>query len=127
MPEPIIPVRAKCAQCGGLIKIEYHVPDDIWYEAIPPHLNNNRICLNCFMTWADEKFLPWDETIAFSPCSFHTQHAIQLRVAKGIFTGESHEWHVSPKREGDEANSLAKKDEWPLESEAFKGGFADNC
>lgn len=92
---PIIPIRAKCAQCGGLIKIEYHVKNEIWFEAVPRHLNNSRICLNCFMMWADEKFLPWDESIMLMPISFNTQRQIQIMVENGDYnTTIGHTWHT---------------------------------
>lgn len=80
MTDPQIPIRQWCAMCGQIHKIDYWVPDEIWYEAIHPHLNTSRICLNCFMARADEKFLPWDKEIKLWPCSFFTQRRIQEDV-----------------------------------------------
>lgn len=79
-PEPKIPMRGWCAMCNQPIRVSFWVPDAIWYEAIHPSLNNSTICLNCFVTRADEKLLEWDKDIKFYPMSMHEQ----MRIIKSV-------------------------------------------
>jgi hypothetical protein len=76
--EVSIPIRQWCAMCGQIHKVDFHVPDQIWKEAIHPNFQNSVVCLNCFMSRADEKFLEWDKEIVLRPCSFYTQRQLQL-------------------------------------------------
>lgn len=75
-PEPKIPMRGWCAMCNQPIRVSFWVPDEIWYEAIHPSLNNSTICLNCFVIRADEKLLAWDKDIKFYPMSMYEQMKI---------------------------------------------------
>jgi hypothetical protein len=68
-----IPTRQFCAICGHIHKIDFHVPDHIWKLAIHTNWRNSIVCLNCFMERADEKLLPWDDTIELRPTSFYTR------------------------------------------------------
>lgn len=69
-----------CAICGHIHKIDFWVPDEIWFEAIHPHYNNSLVCLNCFTERADERLLLWDKEIKLFPCSMATQIEIQESV-----------------------------------------------
>lgn len=45
------------------------VPDEVWVAAVPPDLQEGLICLRCFIRFADELLVQWDEDIAFWPVS----------------------------------------------------------
>jgi len=70
--EQTIPCRQKCAACHQIMPVDYHVTDEIWDEAVRPFFRDSIICLNCFISWADEKLLPWDKEIEMWPTSLDT-------------------------------------------------------
>lgn len=81
--EKQIPNRQWCDMCGGLCRIIFWIPDDIWLECIPKHHWTSRVCIECFMERADEKFLPWDKHIKIiSLDSFYSQREVQQMVEK---------------------------------------------
>ena len=43
-----------CKACGRRDKFNFHVPDYIWRQVVPPGLVNLVICLDCFDEFADE-------------------------------------------------------------------------
>lgn len=75
--KPPIPTRMFCDICGQIHKIDYEVPKDIWEEVIRVQFQKARVCLNCFMARADERFIEWEKDIKFFPCSASTQLKIQ--------------------------------------------------
>jgi hypothetical protein len=64
--------REMCKICGSIIRVGFHVPDDIWEKAIHPYHQNSAVCIKCFTARADEKMLPWDKNIEFFPVSMNT-------------------------------------------------------
>lgn len=55
-----------CCHAGG---IGFHVPDEVWYAAVPEKFQNGVLCISCFIRLADEKLIPWDECIDLYPVS----------------------------------------------------------
>lgn len=70
-----IPTRQICGLCHRVVAVGFHVPNEIWQEAVHPHYREAIHCLSCFIERADEKLLPWDREIRFFPTSLHTQVA----------------------------------------------------
>jgi len=71
-----IPKRQTCGVCGKTPCQLFHVPDEIWLEAVHPSRQQDIHCLDCFTARADEKLLLWDKDIQFYPVSMRTH--IQL-------------------------------------------------
>jgi hypothetical protein len=42
------PQRQRCKCCGLPDKYNFHVPDEIWAEVVPPELHPYVVCLCCF-------------------------------------------------------------------------------
>jgi hypothetical protein len=40
--------RQRCHRCGNADKLDFHVPDGIWSDAVPSKLRNGVLCLACF-------------------------------------------------------------------------------
>ena len=72
IPETIIPSREICKACHQIVRVGFTVPDEIWNIAVPEHLRNCVLCLQCFTRLADEHLLPWDKSIQFWPVSLRT-------------------------------------------------------
>lgn len=62
--------RETCCICGDIIRVGFHVPDEIWEQVVHPSRINDIHCLNCFTRRADEKLIDWDKQIRFYPVSF---------------------------------------------------------
>ena len=48
-------LRQRCKACGREDKFDFHVPDDIWRQVVPPELVNRVVCLGCFDEFARGK------------------------------------------------------------------------
>jgi len=67
-----VPAREICKACYEVIRVGFTVPDDLWSAAVPEHLRQSTLCLNCFTRLADEHMLAWDKSIEFWPVSLRT-------------------------------------------------------
>ena len=61
--------REICKICYHPNPVGYSVPDEIWLAVVPPALREHVVCLSCFTRLADEKLIPWDQSISFFPVS----------------------------------------------------------
>lgn len=75
-----IPTRQRCGVCHVVCILDFCVPDEMWKKAIPDYLRNERLCLWCFVSRADERHLPWDKEIELRPVSLYSQMEIQQRI-----------------------------------------------
>lgn len=75
---PVLATRERCAMCHEYSGVGFWVPDDVWEAAVHPHWQNSTLCLRCFVVGADQKLIPWDESIKLFPVSFIT-HLRQIR------------------------------------------------
>jgi hypothetical protein len=64
-----IPTRERCAVCHKISSVGFHVPNELWLAVVHPQFNNSILCLNCFISYADEKQAKWDRVIKFYPVS----------------------------------------------------------
>ena len=72
MNEQQYPHREICGLCHKVVKIGFHVPDNIWEAVVHPSRINDIHCLSCFTERADEKMIAWDNDIEFYPISLRT-------------------------------------------------------
>lgn len=63
------PHRSICSLCFHPLRVNFHVPDDIWELATHSAHRNSIICLDCFTRCADERSVVWDREITFMPVS----------------------------------------------------------
>ena len=61
--------RQICAMCHKVCRVDFHVSKDHWELGMPKHLWNSPVCLECYTSNADERFVPWCESITFYPKS----------------------------------------------------------
>jgi len=61
--------RMFCSVCGEVIRVMFHVPNDIWELSVHISQIENLICLRCFTRMADERGVEWDREITFEPIS----------------------------------------------------------
>ena len=66
------PTRSRCGLCHKEMPIYFFVTDEIWEAAIPEPIQASEICLSCFIGFADNKMLRWEEGIVFYPTSWIT-------------------------------------------------------
>ena len=78
---PEIPVRQFCGICHRVVAVHFHVPNEIWAEAVHPSQVETPHCLACFVSRADEKLLPWDAAISFMPISLATHLTTTRRLS----------------------------------------------
>ena len=64
--------REICKLCWQINVVGFHVPDDVWTAVVPECAQTRVVCLACFTRLADEKLIPWDRDIEFSPVSLAT-------------------------------------------------------
>ena len=64
-----IPTRERCGVCHKVSAVGFHVPDKLWRVAVPDHYRDTVLCVPCFVSFADERMLPWDREIRFYPVS----------------------------------------------------------
>jgi len=58
--------------CFRANPVGFHVPDEVWKEAIPQEHWSSVVCLLCFARLADEKLIPWHRRIQLYPVSMHS-------------------------------------------------------
>lgn len=64
--------REICKLCFDIIRVGFHVPNEIWQKVVLRGYEQETICLKCFTRIADEKSIKWDVEIKFYPISFVT-------------------------------------------------------
>ena len=64
--------REICKICFRANPVGFHVPDEIWNDAIPPEHQSDVVCISCFTRLADEKLIAWDRQIQLYPVSIRT-------------------------------------------------------
>ena len=64
--------REICAACQKISPVNFSVPNDIWKIVVHPSLQNDILCLMCFILRADEKLIEWDKDIQLFPISLAT-------------------------------------------------------
>ncbi len=65
----MIPTRERCKVCNRISAVGFWVPNKIWEVSIPKYLQESVLCINCFVSFADEKLIEWDDEIKFFPVS----------------------------------------------------------
>ena len=73
-----IATRERCGMCHRISSVGFSVPDEVWKAAVHQHWQNDILCLQCFISQADEKLLPWDREIAFYPVSLKAHLAMAI-------------------------------------------------
>lgn len=63
------PHRQFCALCHEVVRVSFHVPNEVWELAVHASQRNAIMCLRCFTRMADERGVKWDEGITFYPVS----------------------------------------------------------
>ncbi len=61
--------REFCSICGNIVRVGFHVPDNIWEQVVHASKINDIHCLECFTKRADEKLIDWSKAIKFYPVS----------------------------------------------------------
>lgn len=74
-----IATRERCGICNKVSPIGFKVPDEIWEIAIPDYYRSSVMCINCFISFADERLIEWDKDIKFYPVSLRTHFSIYLK------------------------------------------------
>jgi len=67
-----IPTRERCAHCGRISAVGFHVPDQVWSAVVHPSLADAILCVACFADMADGKLVQWDDAIRFFPVSLRS-------------------------------------------------------
>lgn len=67
-----IATRERCGLCHKISPVGFSVSDDLWKWAVPEQYRDTILCLGCFISFADERMLPWDLNIRLFPVSLHT-------------------------------------------------------
>ena len=77
-----IATRERCGVCHRVSPVGFSVPNEVWLRAVPDYFRETILCLTCFTSFADERFISWDTDIRFYPVSFRTQleNVRQLRI-----------------------------------------------
>ena len=65
----LIVTRERCQMCHQISSVGFWVPDEIWKTSVHPHWQHSVLCLNCFISQADEKLVTWHKEIKFYPVS----------------------------------------------------------
>jgi hypothetical protein len=61
--------RQICNLCHRVCRVDFAVSDEHWELGLPKGFWNDLVCLECYTTNADERFVPWCESIKFFPNS----------------------------------------------------------
>ena len=80
-----IATRQRCGVCSKVDPVMFLVPDDVWKRVVPNYHQNDRVCLMCFCSFADERLVAWEKGIEFFPRSLRTH----LEDVRGITLSES--------------------------------------
>ena len=78
-----VPTRERCGVCHKISPVGFHVPNELWDAVVHPQFNNSILCLNCFISYADEKLARWDTVIKFYPVSLAAHLEVIERVRHG--------------------------------------------
>lgn len=63
------PHRPFCYVCNSVVRVDFHVPNNVWDLALHHSHQAAYICLNCFTSNADERGVEWSDEIKFYPTS----------------------------------------------------------
>lgn len=55
--------RQTCKVCGCEDKFDFHVPDDVWKNAVPVQYQNDAVCLSCFDEFARKKQIDYSDAL----------------------------------------------------------------
>lgn len=66
---PFVQRRETCKCCLHANPIGFHVPDELWYAAVPERFANGVLCIMCFARLADEALIRWEKDIDLCPVS----------------------------------------------------------
>lgn len=61
--------RERCKSCGRFNPLGFHVPNEVWAQAIPEDFQNRVLCIVCFDYFATENGVQWDDCVEFFPVS----------------------------------------------------------
>ena len=61
--------RQICDLCGDICRVDFYVSNEHWELGMPKYLWNRHICLGCYTKQADERYVPWCESIKLKPMS----------------------------------------------------------
>ena len=75
-----IPTRERCAACQRVSPISFWVPNEMWRAVVHPSFQNSILCVQCFISRADEKLIDWSAEIKLYPMSM----AAQLQNVRGL-------------------------------------------
>lgn len=79
-----IPTRERCQACDQVSAIGFWVPNEMWAEVVHPHFRDSVLCVNCFISRADEKLIDWSAEIKFWPVSL-AAHLRDVREIEGFW------------------------------------------
>lgn len=71
--------REFCGLCGNIVRVGFHVPNEIWKSVVHRSRVNDIHCLDCFTKRADEKLIDWSSDIKFYPVSFRSHRTINFK------------------------------------------------
>jgi hypothetical protein len=83
VPVEPIPTRERCAACQQVSPIGFWVPNEMCATVVHPFFQNSILCLQCFISRADEKLIDWSAAIKLYPVSLahHLREARQQELA----------------------------------------------
>lgn len=114
--------REVCSECDRLSRVGFHVPNEIWLQAIPVDRQEDIFCVACFTRFADRKYLAWDREIRFFPVSKKTHR-------EGLAAPGMTDLMVSP--ESITPGMMELEDVPPIQTaddgEAFQGPTTHSC
>lgn len=61
--------RQICHLCGEVCRVDFYVSSEHWQLGMPKHLWTHHVCLTCYTKQADERHIPWCESIQLKPKS----------------------------------------------------------
>ena len=73
--------RQICQMRNKVCRVDFIVSDEHWELGIPKEYRNTHLCLDCYTRNADERFVPWHESIEFYPKSLVAE--IDMLVGDG--------------------------------------------
>lgn len=76
--------RQRCAVCHQVDPVMFWVPGPVWGQVVPVEFQQSIVCLRCFVSYADEIMVAWDEEIAFAPVSLATHLRAVTPMDRGM-------------------------------------------
>ena len=70
--------RERCKVCNSVNTVGFSVPDKIWLQVVPKHLQNSVLCIACFTAMGDLVRVQWDKNIKFYPVSLVTHDSADI-------------------------------------------------